>query len=101
MSINYVQALKKYLNQTVVWEKCTGHDEYGKAEYAEGVEIQVRKIPQQKLVEDRYGKQSISKTTVLTTDEIGMEDMIDGQPIIAIEWSVDRWGKNIAKQAFL
>ena len=101
MSINYVQAVKKYLNQKVVWEKCTGHDEYGRAEYAEGVEIDVRQIPQQKLVEDMHGKKSVSKTTVLTTEDVAMEDKIDGQPIIAIEWSVDRWGKNIAKQVFL
>jgi len=101
MSINYVQALKRYLNQSVVWEKCTGHDEYGTAEHDEGVEIMARILPMQKIITDSIGKQSVSTTTVLTHEDVGLEDLIDGRPVVAVEWSVDRWGKDIARQAFL
>lgn len=101
MSINYTQALKRYLNQSATWKKCTGHDEYGVAIYDEGTQIQVRKIPQQKLTVDRYGKETVSKSTILAVEDIGIEDMVDGSEVIAIEWSVDRWGKNVARQVFL
>ena len=101
MSINYVQALKRYLNQTVVWQKCTGHDEYGTAEYAEGVEISARIIPMQKLMTDSIGKQTVSTMTVLTHEDVGLEDMIDDRPVVAVEWSVDRWGKDNARQVFI
>ena len=101
MSINYSQALKKYLNQVVWWKKCTGHDEYGEAQYAEVVEINVRMIPIQKLITDSFGKQSVSQTTVLSAEDIEIDDMIDDSRVIAVEWSVDRWGKNIARKVFL
>jgi len=101
MSINYMQALKRYLNQTVIWQKCTRHDEYGTAVYDEGVEISARVIPMQKMITDSVGKQSVSTTTVLTHEDVGLEDMIDGRVVVAVEWSVDRWGKDIARQVFL
>ncbi|MBN2880006.1 MAG: hypothetical protein JXN65_10320 [Clostridia bacterium] len=101
MSINYGQALKKYLNQSVLWQRCTGHDEYGTPVYAEGVEIKARVIPMQKIVADSLGKQAVSTTTVISSEEVGLEDLIDGKAVVAVEWSVDKWGKNIARQVFL
>lgn len=101
MSINYTLCLKRYLNQNAVWKQCTGHDEYGGAIYADQVEIAVRKVPMQKLITDSYGKQSVSKTTVLTHEDVGIDDLVDGCVVISVEWSVDRWGRNIARSAML
>ncbi len=101
MSINYGESVKKYLNQTAVWEKCTGHDEYGKAVYAEGADIAVRKVPMQKLVTDNFGRQTVSKMTVLCREEISVEDLIDGERVMAVEWCVDRWGKGFARSVLV
>ena len=101
MSINYTNALKRYLNETASWEKCLGHDEYGKVIYDEAEEIAVRRIPMQKIVVDGFDSQAVSKVTVLTHAKIEAEDLIDGERVVSVEWSVDRFGRNIARQGYI
>lgn len=93
--------ISKYLNQTVQWEKCSGHDEYGKAKYEDAKEVMVRKVDAQKLVVDDYGKQIVANTTVLTTEDISVGDLIDGDRIVSVESAVDRWGRVVGKQGLL
>jgi len=97
MSTNW----SKYLNQNAQWENCKGHDEYGKAEYDDAVEIKVRRVDMQKLVVDDFGKQKVAKTTVLTTDDIEIEDLIDGERVVCVDAAVNRWGRVIGKQVYL
>jgi hypothetical protein len=91
----------KYLNQKVQWERCIGHNEYGKAEYDEVREIKVRKVDMQKLITDDYGRQVVTKTMVLTTDVVAVGDLIDGERVVSVESAVDRWGRVVGRQAYL
>lgn len=91
----------RYLNQSVQWEKCAGHDEYGKAEYDAIREIKARKVDMQKLITDDYGRQTIAKTVVLTTEDVSVGDLIDGDKVVSVESAIDRWGRVVGKQAYL
>jgi hypothetical protein len=77
--------IKDYLNQTAIWHKVIGQNEYSEPIFADPVTIKVRWEGKRKLVRNNEGREVVSEARVFCTEAVRSGDELeyDGR-----RWSV-------------
>jgi hypothetical protein len=78
-----------YCNQSAVWKKAVGPNEYAETIYADPVGIPCRKEIKLRLVRDKNGNQVVSDTRLFTPEQIQVDDLIDDRVVISAQPSID------------
>lgn len=89
-----VTVLSKYLNQTAVWDKKTGVNDYNEPVCNTYV-INVRKVKKDTLTIVTGGNKVLSKATFTTKEIIQEGDRLDGYVVLSVEEMTGYNGKAI------
>lgn len=73
------------LNQTAVWKRKTGDNEYGEPLYADPVTIKVRWEGKRRLVRNSQGKEVVSEARVFCMEQLSPDDTLTYD---SEEWTV-------------
>ena len=105
MSLDLSTRYARYTQyQTVSWKKRTGYDGNGDPSYADAANISVRSVGKRtmvKTVSSKLGQTVISDRVIMTTDDVGPQDLIDDVIVINTEDVVDLKGTIIGRLAYL
>lgn len=91
-----------YLNQSVVWKKATGTNEFGEPVTASRT-INVRYESKRKMVRDRTGQEVVSEARFFCLEDLRAGDLIEQAgrdwPIIAVTEVIDLDGNLVYRRA--
>ncbi len=93
--------LAAYLRQTVSWERRTGEDEWGDAQYDPPVILPARINRREKVIKSKDDTDRPSRTLVMTEKEVFLLDRLNGLVVEAREDIVDKRGQIIGWKLFL
>ena len=98
---DYALDFKALLNQVVVWSELASVDDRNDPTFNANVAIAARSEGKRRMVTNVEGDRIISTTTVFTTQQIGIDDKLDGRRVLQTVDMVDGEGNIIGYESLL